>query len=182
MPGSFTLHIRGVGGWTNRLYSYFEEEYKRQQGGEDKDTASSSLTRWVVIFTTWDEFTQLADVGATCVLISMYLGTNDHWTHALSSVHLQDRVEKVQIPEAHHVIQESTSPELDDRRLPSHIQQYPPKSIKVTRTMNYRVIIQVVPNLPLHTKVAFWYMGLILKWNFHFDVNGRFVTNWMVTL
>ena len=37
MPGSFTLHIRGVGGWTNRLYSYFEEEYKRQQGGQDRD-------------------------------------------------------------------------------------------------------------------------------------------------
>lgn len=32
--GFFTLHIRGVGQWTNRLYSYFEEEYRRQQEGK----------------------------------------------------------------------------------------------------------------------------------------------------
>jgi hypothetical protein len=30
----FTIHIRGVGQWTNRLYSYFEEEYRRQQEGK----------------------------------------------------------------------------------------------------------------------------------------------------
>ena len=46
MPGSFTLHIRGVGQWTNRLYSYFEEEYKRQQNGEDREPAKSSIRRW----------------------------------------------------------------------------------------------------------------------------------------
>ena len=50
MPGSFTLHIRGVGQWTNRLYSYFEEEYKRQQNGEDKDPARSSIRRWGTYF------------------------------------------------------------------------------------------------------------------------------------
>eukprot|EP00095_Tigriopus_kingsejongensis_P001891 maker-scaffold287_size221780-snap-gene-0.26 protein:Tk01891 transcript:maker-scaffold287_size221780-snap-gene-0.26-mRNA-1 annotation:"nadph oxidase 5-like isoform x5" len=32
--GFFTLHIRGVGQWTNRLYSYFEEEYRKQQEGK----------------------------------------------------------------------------------------------------------------------------------------------------
>jgi predicted ferric reductase len=32
----FTLHIRGVGEWTNRLYSYFEEEYRRQQEGKEE--------------------------------------------------------------------------------------------------------------------------------------------------
>ena len=45
MPGSFTLHIRGVGQWTNRLYSYFEEEYQRQQGGTDKKHRKMSLPR-----------------------------------------------------------------------------------------------------------------------------------------
>ena len=45
MPGSFTLHIRGVGQWTNRLYSYFEEEYQRQQGGGDKKSRKMSLPR-----------------------------------------------------------------------------------------------------------------------------------------
>ena len=24
----FTLHIRGVGGWTKELYSYFEEQFR----------------------------------------------------------------------------------------------------------------------------------------------------------
>jgi len=28
------LHIRGVGQWTNRLYEYFEDEYRRQQEGK----------------------------------------------------------------------------------------------------------------------------------------------------
>ena len=45
MPGSFTLHIRGVGQWTNRLYAYFEEEYQRQQGGGDKKARKMSLPR-----------------------------------------------------------------------------------------------------------------------------------------
>ena len=24
----FTLHIRGIGGWTKELFSYFEQEYR----------------------------------------------------------------------------------------------------------------------------------------------------------
>jgi len=28
----FTLHVRGVGGWTNSLYTLFEKNYKKQQG------------------------------------------------------------------------------------------------------------------------------------------------------
>lgn len=34
----FTLHIRGVGGWTTKLYKFFEEEYKRQQEGQSRPT------------------------------------------------------------------------------------------------------------------------------------------------
>ena len=34
---SFTLHIRGVGQWTNRLYEYFEDEYRRQQEGKEEE-------------------------------------------------------------------------------------------------------------------------------------------------
>lgn len=30
---TFTVHIRGVGEWTNRVYKYFEDEYVRQQDG-----------------------------------------------------------------------------------------------------------------------------------------------------
>ena len=30
---TFTVHIRGVGEWTNRVYKYFEDEYVRQQEG-----------------------------------------------------------------------------------------------------------------------------------------------------
>ena len=30
---TFTVHIRGVGEWTNRVYKYFENEYVRQQDG-----------------------------------------------------------------------------------------------------------------------------------------------------
>ena len=30
---TFTVHIRGVGEWTNRVYKYFEDEYARQQDG-----------------------------------------------------------------------------------------------------------------------------------------------------
>lgn len=32
---TFTIHIRGVGEWTNRIYQHFEEEYARQQDGSD---------------------------------------------------------------------------------------------------------------------------------------------------
>lgn len=32
----FTLHIRGVGQWTQRLYNYFENEYIRQQAGTEE--------------------------------------------------------------------------------------------------------------------------------------------------
>ena len=32
---TFTIHIRGVGEWTNRIYQHFEEEYARQQEGCD---------------------------------------------------------------------------------------------------------------------------------------------------
>ena len=34
---SFTIHVRGVGQWTNRLYKYFEEEYRRQQEGNEEE-------------------------------------------------------------------------------------------------------------------------------------------------
>ena len=37
----FTLHIRGVGSWTQRLYSLFEEEYKRQNETKDDIRARS---------------------------------------------------------------------------------------------------------------------------------------------
>lgn len=30
-----TLHVRGVGNWTNKLYSYFEEEHRRQTNRKD---------------------------------------------------------------------------------------------------------------------------------------------------
>ena len=30
---SFTVHIRGVGEWTNRVYKHFEDEYERQKDG-----------------------------------------------------------------------------------------------------------------------------------------------------
>eukprot|EP00092_Neocalanus_flemingeri_P001546 GFUD01001648.1.p1 GENE.GFUD01001648.1~~GFUD01001648.1.p1 ORF type:complete len:1115 (+),score=222.73 GFUD01001648.1:61-3405(+) len=33
VSGQFTLHIRGVGQWTNKLYELFEEEYARQERG-----------------------------------------------------------------------------------------------------------------------------------------------------
>ena len=38
------------------------------------------------------------------------------------------------------------------------------------------------PPVDIKTKVPFYYMGLILNWNFCFDVNRRFGTTWMVTL
>ena len=40
----------------------------------------------------------------------------------------------------------------------------------------------VKPPVDTKTKVAFYYIGLILKQNFCFEVNGRFVTTWMVNL
>ena len=43
----FTLHIRGVGSWTQRLHSLFEEEYKRQNEAtnEDRDRSPSVMLR-----------------------------------------------------------------------------------------------------------------------------------------
>lgn len=38
------LHIRGVGEWTNRLYSYFEKEQARLHNGEVMPSTSSSST------------------------------------------------------------------------------------------------------------------------------------------
>ena len=38
------------------------------------------------------------------------------------------------------------------------------------------------PPVDIKTKVAFEYLGLILKRNFCFDIYRRFVTTWMVTL
>jgi len=37
----FTLHIRGVGGWTNKLYAFFEEEYRRMQSGGREEAAEA---------------------------------------------------------------------------------------------------------------------------------------------
>ena len=36
MKGHITLHIRGVGEWTNSLYKLFENEYARQKAGEGR--------------------------------------------------------------------------------------------------------------------------------------------------
>ena len=41
----FTLHIRGVGQWTNRLYTYFEEEYRRQQNGKQEEQSGFDRIR-----------------------------------------------------------------------------------------------------------------------------------------
>ena len=41
----FTLHIRGVGQWTNRLYSYFEEEYRRQHEGIKEEKSNIDRLR-----------------------------------------------------------------------------------------------------------------------------------------
>jgi len=40
VQGQFTLHIRGVGQWTNRLYGLFEEEYERQVKGYDRQISA----------------------------------------------------------------------------------------------------------------------------------------------
>ena len=42
----FTLHIRGVGHWTNQLHQLFEDEYRnqREQSGKRKTGGSSLLT------------------------------------------------------------------------------------------------------------------------------------------
>ena len=37
---TFELHIRGVGQWTNRLYEYFEEEYRRQQEAKEEEPSA----------------------------------------------------------------------------------------------------------------------------------------------
>ena len=41
----FTLHIRGVGQWTNRLYTYFEAEYRRQQEGKTEEQSGIERLR-----------------------------------------------------------------------------------------------------------------------------------------
>lgn len=41
----FTLHIRGVGQWTNRLYQYFEEEYRRQNEGVKEEKSGIDRLR-----------------------------------------------------------------------------------------------------------------------------------------
>ena len=52
----------------------------------------------------------------------------------------------------------------------------------------YRVTHQVVTNLPLTSKQKLFCFGLARpgqvrpKWNFCYEVNGRFVTTWCVTL
>ena len=40
MPSQFTLHIRGVGQWTNSLYKLFEKEYERQKLGETREVSA----------------------------------------------------------------------------------------------------------------------------------------------
>ena len=47
---SFTLHIRGVGQWTNRLYEYFEEEYRRQQEGKEDEPSGIDRFRGYDIY------------------------------------------------------------------------------------------------------------------------------------
>ncbi len=45
---TFTLHIRGAGGWTNKLYTFFEEEYKIQESAEErKYTSLQKIRRFV---------------------------------------------------------------------------------------------------------------------------------------
>ena len=41
----FTIHIRGVGQWTNRLYTYFEEEYRRQMEGKVEERSGIERLR-----------------------------------------------------------------------------------------------------------------------------------------
>ena len=45
----FTLHIRGVGQWTNRLYTYFEEEYRRLQEGKVEERSGIERLRGYVV-------------------------------------------------------------------------------------------------------------------------------------
>jgi len=40
ISGQFTLHIRGVGQWTNSLYKLFEKEYERQLSGADRQVSA----------------------------------------------------------------------------------------------------------------------------------------------
>jgi len=40
VSGQFTLHIRGVGQWTNSLYKLFEKEYERQLAGTDRQVSA----------------------------------------------------------------------------------------------------------------------------------------------
>jgi len=40
VSSQFTLHIRGVGQWTNRLYKLFEREYERQKSGAGREVSA----------------------------------------------------------------------------------------------------------------------------------------------
>ena len=40
VTSQFTLHIRGVGQWTNSLYKLFEKEYERQKLGETREVSA----------------------------------------------------------------------------------------------------------------------------------------------
>merc|ERR1719219_3366850 len=40
VSGQFTIHIRGVGQWTNSLYRLFEKEYERQKLGEHREVSA----------------------------------------------------------------------------------------------------------------------------------------------
>ena len=44
MADHFTLHIRGVGHWTNKLYQLFEEEYEQQSALSRAGTTPSVVT------------------------------------------------------------------------------------------------------------------------------------------
>ena len=45
MEDHFTLHIRAVGQWTNRLYDYFEREYNLQGKGREKEKSGTNKFR-----------------------------------------------------------------------------------------------------------------------------------------
>ena len=54
---TFTVHIRGVGEWTNRVYKYFEDEYASQQEGvhtrENKVENLLNIFIFFKIFSRW---------------------------------------------------------------------------------------------------------------------------------
>ena len=46
---AFTLHIRGVGNWTNRLYNYFEE-VKAKMGRQSRSASVMTLVNILFLF------------------------------------------------------------------------------------------------------------------------------------